>query len=129
MEDASERPTLDDFAPKALFEFPDGSLLVITTRRDDDDPLRYGVHLVYYSGLNVEPDMSILLPPRTIDMLIPVLQEMANEARCIMGQNIVEYPPMPQTKKKKKKKAAAKTSKVLLANAPTRGADVGETEN
>jgi hypothetical protein len=111
MEDTQRQPTLDDFAPRTRFQFPDGALLVVGTKRDDDDPLRYGVHLVYNSGRNTEPEMNILLPPHSIDVLIPILQERANEARYIMGGKMVDYPPMPQTTKPKKK-AANKASEV-----------------
>ena len=118
MEDSQRQPTLDDFAPKTRFQFPDGALLVVGAKRDDDDPLRYGVHLVYNSGRNPEPEMNILLPPHSIDVLIPVLEARANEARFIMGQKMVEYPPMPQTAKPKRKKTANKTSEPSVAPAP-----------
>ena len=118
MENAQEQPTLDDFAPKTRFQFPDGALLVVGTKRDDDDPLRYGIHLVYNSGRNPEPEMNILLPPHSIDVLIPVLEARANEARFIMGQKMVEYPTMPQTTKPKRKKAANKASHATSEPAP-----------
>mgnify|MGYP001593188571 FL=1 len=110
MEDTQRQPTLDDFAPRTRFQFPDGALLVVGTKRDDDDPLRYGVHLVYNSGQNAEPEMNILLPPHSIDVLIPILQERANEARYIMGGKMVDYPPLPKTRKVKRTKAANKAS-------------------
>ena len=78
--------TLDDFAPKTRFQFPDGAFLVVGTKRDDDDPVNYGVHLVYEPEQNSEPEMSLLLPPHSVDMLIGVLQERANEARYTMGK-------------------------------------------
>jgi len=112
MEDNQRQPTLDDFAPRTRFQFPDGALLVVGTKRDDDDPLRYGVQLAYNSGRNAEPEMNILLPPHSIDVLIPILQERANEARYIMGGKMVDYPPMPQIMKPKRKKAAKKASEV-----------------
>ncbi|MGQ9661751.1 MAG: hypothetical protein ACUVWX_05340 [Kiritimatiellia bacterium] len=92
MEDTQRKRTLDDLAPKTQFRFPNGAVLVVGTRRDDDDPLGYGVHLGYSSGRNVEPEMNILLPPYSIDILIPILQEAANEARFIMGEKMVDYP-------------------------------------
>lgn len=110
-------PTLDDSAPKTRFEFPDGALLVIGTRRDDDDPISYAVHLVYASGQNPEPEMNLLIPPHSIDMLISVLQERANEARYIMGQKMVEYPLLPQINKPKRKKSANKASEATSGSA------------
>jgi hypothetical protein len=97
MEDGQRQPTLDDFAPKTRLEFPDGAILVVGTKRDDDDPLCYGVHMVFNSGRHDEPGMNILLPPHSIDVLIQILEARANEARFIMGQKMVDYPPLPQT--------------------------------
>ena len=106
MEDTERQSTLDDFAPRTRLQFPDGARLVVGTKRDDDDPLQYGVNLVYNSGRNAEPEMNILLPPHSIDVLIPILQARANEARYIMGGKMVDYPPMPTTRKPKRKNAA-----------------------
>ena len=100
------QPTLDDFAPKMRFQFPDGAILTIGTKRDDDDALLYGVHLVFSSGKSPEPEMNILLPPHSVDIMIPVLEDMANQARFIMGSKTVDYPQRPQAKKQKRNKPA-----------------------
>ena len=102
----SGQPSLDLFRPETRLEFPDGAVLSVGTKRDDDDPLQYGVHLVFASGSTPEPEMNILLPPHSIDVLIPILQNMANQARYIMGEEMVEYPAMPQPKKRGKRKPA-----------------------
>jgi hypothetical protein len=89
---------------KPGFNLRTGATLIVGTKRDDDDPLCHGVNLIFDSGRNAEPEMNILLPPHSIDILIRVLQERANEARYIMGQNMVEYPRLPEKKIRKKKK-------------------------
>jgi len=121
MEDENRRPTLDDLSPKMRFQFPDGAILTMGTKRDEDDPLLYGVHLLYASGNSPEPEMNILLPPHSVDVMIPVLEDMANQARFIMGYKTVEYPPRPQSKKPKRKKPANKASDAT--SEPARGAD------
>jgi len=103
--------SIDDFAPKTRFQFPDGSLLTVGTRRDADDPLHYGVHVVFTTETQPEPEMSILMPPHTIDILIKSLQDAANQARFIMGRKEVDYPPLPQTGKPKAKKLPSKSAK------------------
>ena len=102
------QPSIDDYLPKTRLEFPDGAILTLGTRCDDDDVVRYGVHLVYALTPDSEPGMNILLPPHSIDVLIPVLQDLANQARFIMGQKMVEYPPMPKARKPKRKTSATK---------------------
>ena len=104
MEEQKQQPTLDNYLPKTRLQLADGATLTIGTKRDDDDPLYHGVNLVFASGRQPEPEMNLLLPPHSIDMLIQVLQERANEARYIMGQKMVEYPKLPEKKIGKKKK-------------------------
>jgi hypothetical protein len=106
MEEHSRQPTMDDYTPKMRFQFPDGSILTLGTRCDEDDPLLYGVQIAYASGGTPEPEMNILLPPHSVDVMIPVLEDMANQARYIMGQKTVEYPPRPPVKKPKRKQPA-----------------------
>ena len=118
MEDKIRQPTIDDFTPKMQFQFPDGAILTMGTRRDEDDPLVYGVQLVYASGRSSEPEMNILLPPHSVDVMIPVLETMANQARYIMGQRIVEYPARPHAKKPKRKKSANKAPEATSEPAP-----------
>jgi hypothetical protein len=118
IEEKIMQPTLDDFTPKTRLQFPDGSILTVGTRRDDDDPLHYGVHLLYATGRSPEPEMSILLPPHAIDMLIEVMEDFANQARFVMGHQVVDYPPRPQEKKPKRKKPADKASKVTPKSKP-----------
>jgi hypothetical protein len=111
MEENKKQPSIDDFMPKTRIQFPDGAVLTVGTKRDDDNPLHYGVQLMFTTGTTPEPGMNVLLPPHSIDVLIPVLQDFANQARFIMGQKTVEYPPMPEGKKRKpKKKTAIKAS-------------------
>lgn len=110
MEKENKPRSLDDVLPKTRFQFPDGAILTFGTRRDDDDPLQQSVQIVYASGRTPEPEMNILLPPHSIDVMIPVLEDLANQARYIMGQNMVEYPPRPQPKKSKKRKSANQIS-------------------
>jgi hypothetical protein len=100
--------TLDDVEPKTRLQFPDGAILAVGTKQDNDDPSHYGVHLVFTSGINSEPEMNILLPPHSIDVLIHILQEHANEARFIMGHKMVDYSPKLESKKKKKLSSASK---------------------
>jgi hypothetical protein len=104
MEEQKRQPTPDDYLPKTRLQLADGATLTIGTKQDGDDPLYHGVNLVFDSGRNAEPEMNILLPPHSIDMLIQILQERANEARYIMGQKMVEYPKLPEKKIGKKKK-------------------------
>ena len=128
MENSTRRPTIDDFTPKTRLQFPDGSILTVGTKRDDDDPLQYGVQLVYDSGATPEPGMNILLPPHSIDFLIPLLENLANQARFIMGQRMVEYPTRPQirTPKRKKKKAANQASHATSKPAPSASSSAHE---
>jgi len=118
MEEKTKQPTIDDFTPKMRFQFPDGAVLTMGTRRDEDDPLVYGVQLIYESGRSPEPEMNILLPPHSVDIMIPVLEDMANQARYIMGQKTIEYPPRPQSKKPKRKKPANKALHATSESAP-----------
>jgi hypothetical protein len=104
MEEQKRQSTSDDYLPKTRLQFADGATLIAGMKWDDDDPLYHGVNLIFDSGRNAEPEVNILLPPHSIDILIRVLQERANEARYIMGQNMVEYPRLPEKKIRKKKK-------------------------
>jgi hypothetical protein len=85
-------------------------MLTVGTRRDDDDPLRYDLSLGFAPGGASEPEMSILLPPHSVDALIQVLEDCANQARYIMGQEMVEYPPVPCTRKRRRRKAGDRVS-------------------
>ena len=96
-------PTLDDLAPKTRLDFPDGASLLVGTRRNDDDATLYAVHVIYDSGQTREPEMEILLPTPSIDILISVLQDAANQARFIMGQKRVDYPQLNKPPKAKKR--------------------------
>ena len=118
MKEETKQPSIDDFTPKMRFGFPDGAELTVGTKWDDDDPLNYGVHLLFNSRTSSEPGMNLLLPPHSIDVLIPVLQDFANQARYIMGQKTVQYPPLPQTKKAKGKRPAKKASVATSVPAP-----------
>lgn len=104
--------TVDNLIPKTRLNFPGGESLSVGTRRDDDDPTLYGVHVVYDSGQTPDPEMEILLPPHSIDVFISILQEAANQARFIMGQKLVDYPkinkPLPSKKTIQKKPEAKK---------------------
>lgn len=42
MEENVKRPSIDDFTPKLQLQFPDGAVLTVGTKRDDEDPLLYG---------------------------------------------------------------------------------------
>lgn len=108
MMENARRLALDDAESKTRLQFADGALLVVGTRQDNDDPTQYGVHLVFTSGINSQPEMNILLPTHSIDVLIHVLQEHANEARFIMGHKMVDYSPKLESKKKKKLSSASK---------------------
>jgi hypothetical protein len=110
MEEKTRVPSLDDFTPKTRLQFPDGAILTEGTKRDDDDQLVYGVHLVFASGATPKPGMDLLLPPHSVDILITILQNAANNARFIMGQKLVDYPAVPQAQGTKRKRAARKTS-------------------
>ena len=83
-------------------------MLIVGTKQDNDDPTQYGVHLAFTSGTSSEPEMDILMPPHSIDVLIHVLQEHANEARFIMGNKMVDYSPKLESKKQKKLSSATK---------------------
>jgi len=109
MDVMNEQPSLDDLMPKVQFQFPDGSLLTMGTRSDPDS-FAFGVQIIYESGSWPEPEMNILLPPHSIDEMIPVLEEMANQARYLMGQKLVDYPPRPE-KKPARKRTARKAGK------------------
>jgi hypothetical protein len=103
--------TLDDAEPKTRLQFPDGAILAVGTKQDNDDPAYYGVHLVFTSDINSEPEMNILLPPHSIDVLIHILQEHANNARFIMGHKMVDYTQKLESKKKRKPSSAGKQRK------------------
>ncbi|MBI5592963.1 MAG: hypothetical protein HY881_21045 [Deltaproteobacteria bacterium] len=47
MMENARRMALDDAEPKTRLQFPDGALLVVGTKQDNDDPTQYGVHLVF----------------------------------------------------------------------------------
>jgi hypothetical protein len=100
---------LNDAEPKTRLQLPDGAMLVVGTKQDNDDPTHYGVQLLFTSSNSPEPGWNILLPPHSIDVLIHVLQEHANEARFIMGQKMVNYSPELESKKKKKLNSARKS--------------------
>ena len=78
--------TLENLTQKTKINFPSGESLIVGTLRDDDDPTLYGVHVAYDSGQAPDPEMEILLPPHSVDVLVSILQEVANQARFIMGQ-------------------------------------------
>ncbi len=94
--------SIDDFAPKEHFQFPDGSQLIVGTKRDGDDYLTYGVHVVFVDKTKDEPMMNILMPPHAIDILVEALQGAANQARFIMGHKAVDYPAIPKKAKARK---------------------------
>jgi hypothetical protein len=108
MTEKGRRPILDDAEPKTRLKLPDGAILTVGTKQDDDDPAHYGVQLLFTSSNSPKPEMNILLPPHSIDVLINVLQEHANEARFIMGYEMVDYSPKLESKKKKKLSSASK---------------------
>jgi hypothetical protein len=66
--------------------------------RDEDNPVVHGVQLLYESGRSPEPGMHILLPPHSVEGMIPILEDTANQARYIMGHKTVEYPARAQVK-------------------------------
>lgn len=111
MMEKGKQPVLDDAEPKTLLKLPDGAMLIIGTKKDDDDPTQYGVNLAFTSATSSEPEMNILLPPHSIDVLIQVLQEHANEARFIMGHKMMDYSPTLETKSKKKTRSGSKPHK------------------
>ena len=102
------QPTPDDYLPKTILQLADGATLIVGTKQNDDDPLCQGVNLVFASGRQPEPEMNLLLPPQSVDTLIQVLQERANEARYIMGQKMVEYPRIRDGRRGKKRQQANK---------------------
>jgi hypothetical protein len=51
---------LNDAEPKTRLQLPDGAMLAVGTKQDNDDPTQYGVHLVFTSGINSQPEMDIL---------------------------------------------------------------------
>jgi hypothetical protein len=108
MMENAKRLALDDAESKTRLQFPDGAILAVGTKQDNDDPTHYGVHLVFTSGINSEPEMNILLPPHSIDVLIHILQEHANEARFIMGHKMVDYTQKLESKKKRKPSLSSK---------------------
>jgi hypothetical protein len=97
-----------DISPKTRFEFPDGTSLVVAVKPVEDGSLQYGVNLIYNSGMNSKSEINLWLPPHSIDVLVPVLQESANEARFIMGHEMLDYPSINSTKKQKRKKEPTK---------------------
>ena len=108
MTENDRRLALDYAESKTRLQLPDGAMLTVGTKQDNDDPTQYGVHLVFTSGINSQPEMNILLPTHSIDVLIHVLQEHANEARFIMGHKMVDYSPKFESKKKRKLSSANK---------------------
>lgn len=102
--------SLDDAESKTRLQFPDGALLVVGTKQDKNEPTRFGVNLVFSSDINSQPEMNILLPAHSVDVLIHVLQEHANMARFIMGHKMVDYSQKLEVKKKRKQSSARKRS-------------------
>ncbi len=108
MEENQKQSIAIDISPKTRFEFPDGTSLVVAVRPVEDGSLKYGVNLVYNCDNNAESEISLWLPPHSIDVLVHVLQESANEARFIMGQETIDYPSITSTKNIKRKKKPTK---------------------
>ena len=105
----------DPFFRPTLLQFPDGGVLSIGTIRCEDD-IHSGVYLGYKSAEEEKPSFEIVLPPKTVDVVISQLQNYSNQARFINGMKLLVYPePYPETasrpkkQKTKKKKSANKT--------------------
>jgi hypothetical protein len=76
-------------------QFPDGAILSVGTIRCDDQ-IHEAVYLGYTPGGSTTPTMELELPPKSVEVVIRQLQDRANQARFINGEDVFEYPePFP----------------------------------
>jgi hypothetical protein len=97
--------SLDAYMPKMQLEFPDGSILSLGTVSCDDQ-IHQAVYLGYTPAGSATPTMELELPPKTVEVIIRLLQERANEARFVNGEKMLEYAePAPSKPREAKSRA------------------------
>jgi hypothetical protein len=107
---------LDQYLPKTRLSFNDGSTLLVATV-SCDDRIHQAVYLSFTPAGAAAPSMELELPPKSVELLIELLQERANEARFINGEKMLVYanpspqPPHPPLPKLPRSKVKAKTAK------------------
>ena len=98
----------DPFFRPTLLQFPDGGVLSIGTIRCEDD-IHEAVYLGYKSAESEKPSFEIVLPPKSVDVVISQLQDRANQARFINGMKTLVYPePYPEVTASPKKQKTKK---------------------
>lgn len=101
---------LDRFSPCSRFALPDGTVLTIGTVTRDDH-IGKDVLIAHEDPSQPDPLLQLLLPPKSVDVVIQALQERANEARFVNGETMLEYPePIRPRPKQKDKKSPRKKS-------------------
>jgi hypothetical protein len=80
----------DPYLPPTRMQFPDGATLSIGTVRCDDQ-IHEAVYLAFTSAGSLTPSMELVLPPKSVEVVIRQLQERANQARFINGLEILDY--------------------------------------
>ena len=101
---------LDRFAPCSRFALPDGSVLTIGTVTRDDH-IGKDVLIAHEDPSASEPILQLVLPPKSVDVVIYALQERANEARFVNGEPMLEYPAPVRATPKPKRKTKSKARK------------------
>ena len=82
--------SFDRLMPKTRLQFPDASVLSIGTVSCDDQ-IHQAVYLSYTPADSAAPCMELEIPPKTVEVIIHLLQERANEARFVNGERMLEY--------------------------------------
>jgi|GEM_PF-2456540 len=96
--------------PKTRLQFPDGDVLTIGTVSCDDQ-IHQAVYLGFTPAGSAAPTMELEIPPKSVDVIIQLLQNHANEARFVNGAPLVAYPdpyPVPASRDLRRKRKAGK---------------------
>jgi len=87
--------SFDAYMPRTRLQFRDAGILSIGTVSCEDQ-IHQAVSLSYTPEGATAPSMELELPPKSVEVIIQLLQERANEARFVNGEKTLEYPkPAP----------------------------------
>ena len=104
--------------PKTRLQFPDGSILSIGTVSCDDQ-IHRAVCLSFTPADAAAPSMELEIPPKTVEVIIRLLQERAHEARIVNGERMLEYPePSPAEAPRARRRLPRHKGKAKAALAP-----------
>jgi hypothetical protein len=107
--------------PKTRLQFPDASILSIGTVSCEDQ-IHQAVYLSYTPADSPAPCMELELPPKTVEVIIRLLQERANEARFVNGELMLDYPePSPAAPSRPHRKPSRRKGKVKATVSPKAG--------